>query len=124
MMRPCWADLFTLMIFPTAARAAKTIVHDPRLRHLRVEGPREWDDFPERPVGSNISLRFHSDRNGSEWALRFRQQDVKQIWKVLLNGEELGRLRSDENDMVIYFPVPAGRLIAGENKLLIEVDRQ
>src|SRR5262249_19240364 len=37
-----------------------------------------------------------------------------------LNGQELGRLPPDENDQVIYFPVPAGRLAAGENTLAVE----
>jgi hypothetical protein len=39
---------------------------------------------------------------------------------VLLNGKELGRLISDENDTIIYLPIPAGRIIAGENTLTIE----
>src|SRR5207244_4423218 len=46
--------------------------------------------------------------------------DVRLTWKVLLNGKELGRLAADENDTVIYLPVPAGRLLAGENTLTIE----
>ena len=48
------------------------------------------------------------------------KQDVKQTWKVLLNGKDLARLRPDENDMVVYVSVPAGALHAGENRLVIE----
>jgi hypothetical protein len=99
---------------------ADTVVLDPRLHHLRAGKVREWSDFPEQAEGPNLSIRFRSARNDGEWALRLRQQDVKQVWKVLLNGQEIGRLRADENDMVVYFPLPAGALAAGENTLLVE----
>jgi hypothetical protein len=100
--------------------AAKPITVTDRLHHVRATEQREWSDFPAKPEGPNLSLSFRSDRNEGEWTLRLRQQDVKQTWKVLLNGKELARLPPDENDMVIYLPVPAGRLVAGENRLVIE----
>jgi hypothetical protein len=99
---------------------AKTLVIDSVLHHLRAGDPREWSDFPARSEGPSLSVRFNCETNGGEWALRLRQQDVKQTWKILLNAKELGRLVSDENDQVIYLPVPAGRLLAGENHLRIE----
>jgi hypothetical protein len=103
---------------------AKPLVIDPGLHHLRAGEPREWSDFPARPEGPNLSLRFPCEGNSAEWSLRLRQQDVKQTWKILLGGKELGRLIGDENDQVIYLPVPAGWLRAGENHLRIEpVDR-
>ena len=37
-----------------------------------------------------------------------------------LNGKELARLTADENDQVLYFPVPKGRLIDGGNTLAVE----
>src|SRR5262249_41428839 len=49
-----------------------------------------------------------------------RQQDVRQTWHVSLNGQRLGPLVSDDNDMVVYFPVPAGRLLDSENVLKVE----
>jgi hypothetical protein len=118
----CVAEtVLLLVVFLTAGPvAAKTIIVDPRLHHLRVEGEREWSDFPAEPEGPRLSLHFQAERNEGEWALRLRQQDVKQTWKVLLNGKELGRLTLDENDTVVYFSVPAGLLHAGENQLLVE----
>jgi hypothetical protein len=99
---------------------ADTVVLDPRMHHLRAGKVREWSDFPPQAEGPSLSVRFRSARNDGEWALRLRQQDVKQVWKVRLNGQEIGRLRADENDMVVYFPLPAGALAAGENALLVE----
>ncbi len=95
-------------------------VLDDRLHHLRSGEVREWSDFPEKSEGSSFELRFESAANEKEHALRVRQQDVKQPWRVVLNGKELARLTADENDQVLYFPVPAGRLIAAPNTLAVE----
>src|SRR5947208_1902271 len=95
---------------------AKARTLDARMHHLRV-GEREWSDFPAQPEGPSLTLRFRADRNAGEQALRLRQQDVKQTWNVRLNGKVLGRLLADENDTVIYLPIPAGRLVDGENTL-------
>ena len=115
--------LILLLLAAVAAPApalARVTVLDSRLHHLRAGDEREWSDFPAKGEGPSLTLRFQAERNVDEWALRLRQQDVKQTWKVLLNDKELGRLPPDENDMVICLPVPAGALRAGENKLVIE----
>src|SRR5262249_32900076 len=65
-------------------------------------------------------LRFRAERNAAEWTLRLHQQDVKQTWTVRLNGHDLGRLLTDENDTILYLPVPAGRLVDGDNTLTVE----
>lgn len=88
--------------------------------HLRVGAEREWSDFPAKPDAASLVVKFQAKPNDGEWSLRLRQQDVRLTWKVLLNGKELGRLISDENDTIIYLPVPAGRVLAGENTLTIE----
>ena len=65
-------------------------------------------------------MKFMVRANAAEQTLRLRQQDVKQTWKVLLNGAELGRLIVDENDQELVLPIPPRRLIDGENVLTIE----
>jgi hypothetical protein len=100
--------------------AAKEQILEPKLRYLRVAGAPEWSDFPKQGEATRLGLRFSSERNAGEWALQLRQQDVRQTWRVLLNGRELGRLPPDENDMVVFLPVPAGALVAGENLLVVE----
>lgn len=101
------------------ANAAERVL-TPRLHHLRAAGTREWSDFPAQPEAPKLTFTFQSDANPREWSLRLRQQDVRQTWKVLLNGKELVRLPTDENDLVIYVPVPAKALAAGENTLSVE----
>jgi hypothetical protein len=44
---------------------------------------------------------------------------VKQVWKVRLNGRDLGALVQDENEIVSFFAVPAGALRAGANELRV-----
>jgi hypothetical protein len=102
------------------AASAKEQVLDARLHHLRQGEQREWSDFPEKAEGPSLLVRFQAEANATEQTLRLRQQDVKQTWKVLLNGQERGRLLPDENDQVIYLALPPGALVAGENTLRIE----
>lgn len=97
-------------------------VLDEDLHHLRIEAPREWSEFAESAEGDHLEIHFQARQNASEQALRLRQQDVKQTWQVALNGKELGRLISDEDDMVVYIPVPVGALQSGDNVLRIEQD--
>ena len=102
-------------------QAAEAVL-DGDLHHLRIDAPREWSEFPQTPEADHLEIRFKARQNLSEQSLRLRQQDVKQAWRVVLNGNELGRLRRGEDDMVVYLPVPAETLKSGENVLRIEQD--
>jgi len=91
-----------------------------RMHHLCAEGKREWAEFAEKAEGPALRLTFAAKANGEEWNLRLRQRDVKEVWRVLLNGKELGRLVQDENAMAVRFVVPKGAVREGENRLSIE----
>jgi hypothetical protein len=115
-------ELFSVITVLVGIQAApaKEQVLDARLHHLRQGEQREWSDFPEKAEAPSLLVRFQAEANAAEQTLRLRQQDVKQTWKVLLNGQERGRLLPDENDQVIYLALPPGALVAGENTLRIE----
>ena len=102
-----------------SASAEPTAVTD-RMHHLRVGAEREWVDFPETPEAKELDLAFDAGSNEGLATLRMRQQDVKQNWKVRLNAKDLGELRIDENDMVVYFEIPAGTLVDGANRLVVQ----
>jgi hypothetical protein len=87
---------------------------------LRSGDVREWSEFPEHSQGDRLETRFSATKNDREFALRLRQHDVKQAWRVLLNDKPLGNLVIDENDQVGYLPIPPGALVGGENTLKIE----
>jgi hypothetical protein len=95
---------------------------DAGMHHLRQGEPREWAAFPEQPDAGQYALDFDSPANAQEWTLQLRQQDVKQSWTIRLNDQEVGKLHRDENDMRVCFPLKAGMLKDGKNRLTIEQD--
>jgi hypothetical protein len=110
--------LFILAVLPlVAAKKEQTI--DKKIHHLRSGGQREWSEFPERAEGDKLALEFTAEANGVEQTLRLRQRDVKQPWRLLINGREVGRLSQDENDRISFWSLPAGLLTAGLNRLEI-----
>jgi hypothetical protein len=86
--------------------------------HFRNTDPREWSDFPIGPPEQKLLLRFTGQPNTSEQALSLRQYDVKLNWRVVLNGQPLGVLTSDEKDLVSYFRIPPG-MVRNDNTLEI-----
>src|SRR5438094_173866 len=87
-----WLAFLVLTIFlPNRATASERIL-DAALHHLRAGPEREWADFPQQAEAPSLVVRFQAERNAAECTLRLRQQDVRQTWKVLLQGKELGRL--------------------------------
>lgn len=103
-----------------AQTTSQPLVLQANLIHLRNEPTREWSSFPELAEATHLEVRFKATPNAGEFALRLRQQDVKQSWRVLLNGKPLSELLRDEADIVWYLPVPARALLEGENVLRIE----
>lgn len=87
--------------------------------HLRSYEPREWASFPAEAQGTRLVRAFDSEANTKPWTLSLRQQDVKQTWQVLLNGNTLGRLLQDENNLRTDFEIPAGCIIDARNSLEI-----
>ena len=51
-----------------------------------------------------------------EHTLRLRHRDLKQLWRVLLNGQEIARLPLDEADMITYWAVPPRTLADGSER--------
>jgi hypothetical protein len=115
--------LLLAFIVTTSGAAEKTIV-DAKLHHLRKGAVAEWDEFSTPPEGEKLELKFNGLRNLKEQTLRLRQQDVKQTWFVSLNGKRLGELRIDENDMVLYFPIPTDVLKDGNNNITVTQDER
>ncbi|MCB9940392.1 MAG: CehA/McbA family metallohydrolase [Planctomycetaceae bacterium] len=100
--------------------SAESVVITERLHHLRVGAEREWSGFPATAESHELNRVFDANSNEGPGTLRLRQQDVKQNWEVRLNDKHLGLLRVDENDMIVYFDIPAGVLVDGENRLTVQ----
>jgi hypothetical protein len=103
-----------------SANAAEPIAIEPAYIHLRNGEPREWSDFADKADGAALERTFTAAKNDREQTLVVSQVDVRQTWRVSLNGKLLGELIKDENPIRLYLPVPPGTLKQGENTLKIE----
>jgi hypothetical protein len=110
--------LFCLLCVSSAQAEERTLAG--KLHHLRAGDVREWSEFPGKAEADGLTIKFTAKQNATAQTLRLRQQDIKQTWQVVLNGKRLARLSRDENDMVVYIPVPPQALVDGENELKIE----
>lgn len=106
----------------SAASISQTI--EARMIPLRNGDRREWPEFSETPPGETAELRFKAIKNAGEATLAWRQVEVKANWRLLLNGKPLAKLFVDECDMVLYQPIPPGKLLDGENVLTVEPARR
>ena len=117
-----WLQKFQEMsdeVLTKPADHAATKVIEQGFLHLRSHEPREWSSFPEVANATRLDRKFDSPANTTPWTLSVRQQDVKQKWQVHLNGQSLGKLVQDENDLRTNFEIPAGRIVDGPNQLEI-----
>lgn len=110
------AFLLTPAVLP--AQSADVVI-DGRMHHLRSGQVREWASFPVTAEGPALVVAFAARTTGGERTLRLRHRDLKQAWRVLMNGTEIARLPPDENDMITYWSVPAGVVKDGPNELRV-----
>ncbi len=122
-MSPAWFNVLTLVLLffglqSTAPLTPDQVVTD-RMHHLRSGSAREWSVFPDRAESTELVLAFQAESNARERTLRLRHRDLKQSWRVLLNGAEIASLPVDEADMITHWAIPAGRVTTGRNELRI-----
>ena len=92
----------------------------PRPVHLGIAGQPEWESFrKDPPAGDALTLTFDARPNDDEQSLLIRQADVKQDWRVEINGTRIGPLVRMEADLVQVLPIPMGTLRAGSNTLRV-----
>ncbi|MCA9045101.1 MAG: CehA/McbA family metallohydrolase, partial [Planctomycetaceae bacterium] len=95
--------------------------------HLRsgsLDGPAEWSEFegstPVPEWEGEFDWEQDNEANtetvlGSTACLEVHQRDVKQDWRIHLNGKEVGKLIRDENPLVFYVPLSQDDLKQGKN---------
>src|SRR5438045_7213669 len=72
------------------------------------------------PVEKELFIHFKEKQNKIAHTLYLRQYDVKQVWRIFLNGHVIDSLIVDGNDMKTYFQLSPGTLVNGENILNIQ----
>jgi hypothetical protein len=111
--------LLSLLLAVAHSAAPTDLIITGRIHHLRSGAEREWAEFPGQAEGTELVRTFQATPNAGEQTLRLRHRDLKQGWRVLVNGKEIARLPLDEADMITYWVVPAGTLRDGANELRI-----
>jgi hypothetical protein len=109
-----------LLLRANATADAQPRVLDAGWHHLRSGARAEWQESRSHAHAHELAVEFAAAPNTAERTLVVRQEDVKQRWRLTLNGRGVGTLVQDENAMVTYWPVPAGMLVAGANRLRVE----
>jgi hypothetical protein len=118
-IKRCFYSNLLLLLFFVAETNAQEQVLD-SMMHLVSNGTQpEWEEFYHRTPLAELTIQFQSQENLTEQTIELRQYDVKEKWQVILNGNKLGNLVSDMNDMKIYLVVPPKVLHAGMNTLRI-----
>jgi hypothetical protein len=112
--------LCVALLFSSVALLRADIVIKDSMVHLRQDGPREWSTFKKTPDADSLMVEFDVTNPASEYTLRLRQEDLKQVWRLTINGKKVADLHRDENAMVVYFPIASGFLKAGKNTLNIK----
>ncbi len=108
-----------LMALMPAFLNAETLTLDESFHHVRNKKKREWNSFAELPESVSIEHTF-SLKTPEKWKfLTFRQAETKQAWEVNLNGQKIGQLARDHNDMEQVLEIPTGILQASDNILEI-----
>ena len=117
--------LFGILAALASLRAAEFQSLESRRYHLRSGTNVEWQEFAaSAPRGSRLDVPFTAKSNATEHTLFLWQDDVKQDWRVELNGRRLGSLFLMESPLTLALPIPAGLLRDGSNSLSIVPPRQ
>ncbi|MCA8991078.1 MAG: CehA/McbA family metallohydrolase [Planctomycetaceae bacterium] len=89
--------------------------------HLRsgsLDGPAEWSEFEGSTPVAEWTHEF--EWPGSDLAcLEVHQRDVKQDWRIHINGKEVGKLIRDENPLLFYVPLSKDDLKQGKNTIRV-----
>lgn len=107
-----------------AAGAPPGRMLDATFHHLGNDVVKNWPEAPEQPAGFKLQVKFQAEANTRELTLGITQRDVDDAWSLLLNGKEIAKLQRRKERQLIYYPVPPGSLITGENTLEISIKKQ
>ena len=118
-------SLLPLAVAASVAAGAEFQTLDARRYHLRSGTNAEWEEFSSgQPHGRRLDIPFSARRTASEQTLLIWQDDVKQDWRVELNGRRLGSLFLMEAPLNLALRLPPGALQEGSNTLSIVPPRE
>jgi len=116
--------LFVALFFVARLSAGQDgeLILDRAMHHLGDDPTPDWTEAPEQPEGGRLEFDFDGRSNDGEWTLKYRQRNVNNTWRVLINGREVIVLRRFEELLDVVAPIPAGMLVDGPNTFVLEGD--
>jgi hypothetical protein len=127
-MRRCRHSTILLLLFGAAsafAAAGELRTLDARRYHLRSGTNAEWEEFAASvPFGRRLDVGFEARNNATEQTLFIWQDEVRQDWRVELNGRRLGSLFLMEAPLDFALRIPPRALRDGSNTLSIIPPRE
>jgi hypothetical protein len=97
---------------------------EPGYHHLGSnESDQQWPEVSKKPDALRLNVSFESKANPTDWVVAIRQRDVTERTLLLLNGKALGALHLNDAPETFYYPIPAGGLKDGENRLKVSPTR-
>ncbi|MCH1494598.1 MAG: CehA/McbA family metallohydrolase [Rubripirellula sp.] len=113
------SHLFVVTLTSPLRAEVVTQFNSDQMQDIRSGIEREWSEFPAEISDSSYKRQFTARVNSAPWTLSIRQQDVKELWTISVNGTIVGRLVRDENDLRCDFEIPPGLLHQSDNELVI-----
>jgi len=96
-----------------------THVLEPKHRHLGNDETPEWPEAPATPEGKRLDLEFSAKPRSGESILWITQRSVDNVWRLKINGKDLGTLKTNNDPADFWYPVPGGTLKNGKNTVAI-----
>ena len=119
------AALLLIGVTSLMAAPAELRTLDARRLHLRSGTNAEWEEFAtSQPYGRRLDVAFDARINPTEHTLFIWQDEVRQDWRVELNGRRLGSLHLMEAPLDFALRIPPGALRDGSNVLSIVPPRE
>lgn len=109
--------LLAVAYFSSSESFAPHLPLNEALYLLRAGRQPEWSEFSREAHGRDLNVSFEVAAGGRPRSLRMRQRDVRGVWKLVLNGHDLGKLPAVESDLVSYWRLPDHGLLEGINTL-------
>lgn len=111
--------LFTLTQTSKSAPLPPGRLLDPLTHHLGDNVVKNWPEASPEPAGFTLHIPFEAEGNSRPMLLGLTQRDVDNPWTLTLNGKSLGELKKGKERKEYYYPIPAGTLKTGQNRLTI-----
>ena len=105
--------LVAVAIARTSAQEGPRVL-DGAMHHLGNDPAPEWKEASVEPEGTGLEFDFQAE--AGEATLLVAQRNVNDPWHIRINGERVATLRTGEELLDRFYPVPDGVLVDGTNR--------